>query len=110
MIKITLINNTQIEFDSPKEASQFLHSLYWREFLSKKPEVTDNNIPKNVKGFCKVCSGPILKGSGKQVLCGSVKCANKYKAAYQRKWHKQHPKQNPEIVPISNNQPPLVTA
>lgn len=110
MIKITLKNGVIVEFDSPKEASQFLHSLHWREYLqSTKTPVIENGETIEIidSKHCVICKEKVKRSNSK--LCGKLECKKEAKKRYQRRWHKKHPnyqqKTNVPITIVSESKP-----
>lgn len=97
MITVKLKNGVEATFDSSKEASQFLHTLYWREFQGEKSAdtllVNSLDYPKLLtKGDirkCKICKKVLPRA--KKIICGSIECNRLHRNAVQRKWHKKNP-------------------
>lgn len=80
-MKITLINNIEVEVDDPKKAAQFLHSLYWRQFQAETKSNDDVDGKK-----CKICRNLITgKYTSRTKYCSDScrkKANNKSKRAY----------------------------
>lgn len=93
MTKITLKNGITVEFETPKEAAQFIHTLNWREYQQETRSDLIQKFHKNKKNkkekLCTICKEPLKPG--KHSLCGKESCAKENRRRYQRKWYRQHP-------------------
>lgn len=98
MIRITLKTGDQIEVDSPKEASQFIHSLYWKDFRSgsNSEPVEIKHRHKRIRHLdknCEMCNTPLMGYNIKKRFCAD--CKKKRQTEARLRWKNRIKISNP---------------